>query len=120
MRRVLLRSTKDPFEVVSPATTLRRNLIAENAGNLLFMAASYKLLATPDVEVVADRLRVDPRRADEINERYDAYVIPLANAFRPRFEANLVRLTRLIERLRIPVVILGVGADANVGYDLEP
>jgi hypothetical protein len=120
MRRILLRSTKDPFEVVSPATTLRRNLIAENAGNLLFMAASYKLLATPDVEVVADRLRVDPRRADEINERYDAYVIPLANAFRPRFEANLVRLTRLIERLRIPVVILGVGADANVGYDLEP
>ncbi|HET7027597.1 MAG TPA: polysaccharide pyruvyl transferase family protein [Candidatus Limnocylindrales bacterium] len=120
MKRILLRSTKDPFDVVSAETTLRRNLIAENAGNLLFMAASYKLLATPEVEVVADRLRVDPRRADEINERYDAYVIPLANAFRPRFEANLVRLTRLIERLRIPVVVLGVGADANVRYDLEP
>lgn len=57
--------------------------------------------------------------ADEINERYDAYAIPLANALRPSFEVQLIRLTALLERLRIPVVILGVGAQATLAYETE-
>ena len=44
-------------------------------------------------------------------------MIPLANAFRPTFEPDLIRMTRLIARLRIPVVVLGVGAQATLDYD---
>ena len=119
MKRILLRAPKDPFEVFSAQETLERNLIAGNAGNLIFIEAAYKILATRDSRVEVDRLRVRPDEADRINERYDVYVIPLANAFRFSFEPHLVRMTRLIERLRIPVVVLGVGAQSDVHYSME-
>ena len=119
MKRILLRAPKGPFEVVSPEVTLHRNLIATNSGNLVFLQAAYKILATSSTEVVPDRLRVEPGDAGAINERYGAYAIPLANAFRLSFEPILIRMTRLIERLRIPVVILGVGAQANLRYEFD-
>jgi hypothetical protein len=118
-KRILLRSPKDPFEVVSPETVLERNLIASNSGNLVFIHAANKILATTSTEITPDGLRVDPGDAGRINERYDAYVIPLANAFRLSFEPALIRMTQLIERLTIPVVILGVGAQSNLKYELD-
>ena len=117
MRRILLREPKDPFEVVSAERTLEANLIGDNSGNLLFLEAAHKILATSDATVTPDRFGAHRLGADRINERFDVYVVPLANAFRPSFEANLVALTRVIERLRIPVVVLGVGAQGTVGYD---
>jgi hypothetical protein len=120
---ILLRAVKDPFEVLPPETVLLRNAIANNAGNLVFSVASQRLLETALTRVVVDRFAVGPDEADAINERYDAYVLPLANAFRPSFEANLLRTTALIQRLRIPVVVLGVGHQASVDNDttrLEP
>ncbi len=115
--RLLLRAPKDPFEVVSPERTLEGNLIGNNSGNLIFIEAAYKLLATRDTEITPDRFRAHRLGPDRINERFDAYVITLANAFRPSFRENLNAMTRLIERLRIPVVVLGVGAQAPANYD---
>jgi hypothetical protein len=117
MPRVLLRSAKDPFLPVSPEASLARNLFASNSGNMLFTQAMHKLLAATDVEVVADGYvadRVDllPKTVARINEEFDAYVIPLANAFRPGFANQLKRLTALINQLEIPVVVAGVGAQA--------
>ena len=117
-QRILLRSPKDPFEVASPATALERNLIGGNAGNLVFLQATWKILGVPGARITPDRLLMQPGRADEINERYDVYVIPLANAFRRSFESQLIQMTQLIRRLRIPVVILGVGAQSDTRYDL--
>jgi hypothetical protein len=117
MKQILLRARKEPFEVVPPEEALLRNMIADNAGNLLFSVAAHKILETDDTKVTADRFLIDLRHADRINERYDAYVIPLANAFRPTYEPILIRLTQLIRRLRIPVVVLGVGAQATLHYD---
>jgi hypothetical protein len=109
MTRILIRGTKSPLDAVSPERVLDDNLIANNSGNLLFLETAFKVLSTRDTEVVADRLTPHRLGADEINERFDAYVIPLANAFRSSFEETLVRLTAVIERLTIPVVVLGVG-----------
>jgi hypothetical protein len=119
VKRILLRAPKGPFEVHSAEDTLDRNLIAENSGNLVFIHAAWKLLSAPGVEISPDRLVVQPDAADEINERFDAYVIPLANAFRLQYQAALVRTTELVRRLRIPVVVLGVGAQGTVdlGWD---
>ena len=119
MTNILLRARKDPFKVVSAEDTLIRNIIANNSGNLIFAAAAHKILATRGTTVTADRLLIDPGDADRINERYDAYVIPLANAFRLGYRPVLDRMTQLIRRLRIPVVIMGVGAQANVRYETE-
>lgn len=118
-KRILLRARKGPFEVASAETTLERNLVGTNSGNLVFLEAAYKLLATRDTEITTFGGRPDPSDAAWINERHDVYVIPLANAFRASFEPHLIAMTRLIERLRIPVVVLGVGAQSNLDYELD-
>ena len=119
MKRILVRSGKNPFDVTTTEETLQRNVIGNNVGNLVFATAAHKLLTTPDTEVVSNRNVVDPARAEAINEEYDAFVIPLANAFRPSFERHLNTLTDLITRLTIPVTVLGVGAQSDLEYDLE-
>ncbi|MFC8849860.1 MULTISPECIES: polysaccharide pyruvyl transferase family protein [unclassified Micromonospora] len=118
-QRILLRAKKGPFDVYSPEETFERNWIGENAGNLVFSHAAHKLLRTSTAEITSSEFRVNPREADEINERYDVFVVPLANAFRRSYAHRLVAMTQLIERLKIPVVVLGVGAQTNVDGDRE-
>ncbi|MET7836820.1 polysaccharide pyruvyl transferase family protein [Micromonospora sediminicola] len=118
-QRILLRARKGPFDVLTPEETFAGNWIGDNTGNLVFSHAAHKLLATSTAEITATRSPADPRLADEINERYDVFVIPLANAFRRSFVHRLTPMTRLIERLKIPVVVLGVGVQTNVDGDRE-
>ncbi|MQA27413.1 MAG: polysaccharide pyruvyl transferase family protein [Micromonosporaceae bacterium] len=100
---------------------MQQNLIATNVGNLLFSNAVHKMLSTSDAEIQVNgpRLNGDPDDADRINAEYDLFVVPLANAFRHDFRKHLVTLTELIERLKIPVVVFGVGAQSSVDYDLD-
>ena len=109
MTKILIRGTKSPFEAVSAERMLRDNLIANNSGNLLFLETAWKILSTKGTEITPDRLSAHRLGADRINERFDHYVIPLANAFRRSYMDSLSRLTRVIERLTIPVTVLGVG-----------
>ncbi|WP_336112626.1 polysaccharide pyruvyl transferase family protein [Streptomyces sp. PTD9-10] len=116
-RRILLRSGKSPYDVFTVEEALHQDVIATNAGNLIFQDAAHKILEVPGTEVVSNGGRTEVAAAARINAEYDAFVVPLANAFRPSFETALKRLTRLITRLRIPVVVLGVGAQTGVSYD---
>ena len=52
MRRILLRSGKSPFDVVSVEEALHRDVIATNSGNLIFSDAAHKILTAPGTEVV--------------------------------------------------------------------
>ncbi|MEU8711216.1 polysaccharide pyruvyl transferase family protein [Streptomyces sp. NPDC048663] len=121
MKRILIRSGKSPFRVATPAEFIHQDLIGTNTGNLLFSDSAHKMLTTPDTEVTSNGIKTDPsaRRAAEINEQYDVFVVPLANAFRPSFRASLDRLTTLIEQLTVPVVVFGVGAQAPADYDTD-
>jgi polysaccharide pyruvyl transferase WcaK-like protein len=116
-KRILLRSGKSPFDVVSVEQALQHDLIATNAGNLIFSDATHKILTTPGTEVVSNGIKTDVNASGRINEQYDAFVVPLANAFRPSFQPMLDRLTQLISKLRIPVVVIGVGAQTGLGYN---
>src|SRR5215212_6243479 len=117
--RILLRAPKDTFDPRPPREVLERNLIIGNAGNLLFIGAAQKLLSAPGVAIEPDLARARPRDADAINERFDHYVLPLANSFRPSYEANLLEHADLLSRLRIPVTILGVAAQGSVAGDFS-
>jgi hypothetical protein len=110
--RILVRAAKSPFRAASARETLAENLIGTNSGNLLFSTAAVRLLSTRNAEVLPERFNVTPDQADEINERYDRFVVPLANAFRPEFLEHLERLSATVEKLKIPVTIMGVGAQA--------
>jgi hypothetical protein len=119
MARILLRAHKDPFRVVSPKTTFRRNLIGENVGNLLFSSASYKLLQTEGTEIEVGGLKGGRPEAERINATVDHVVIPLANAFRTSYSDSLDRMSETIEALTVPVTILGVGAQLRLDGKVE-
>ncbi|MER5909147.1 polysaccharide pyruvyl transferase family protein [Streptomyces sp. NPDC001982] len=121
MKRILIRSGKSPFRVATPTEFIHQDLIGTNTGNLLFSDSAHKMLLTPNTEVTSNGIRTDhsAERAAEINEAYDVFVVPLANAFRPQFQASLDRLSTLIEQLTTPVVVLGVGAQAGDDYETE-
>ena len=112
MARILIRSHKNPFTVADAETTLERNLIGSNTGNLVFSQAAYRLLSTAENHLKTSGVAAtSPTR---INANYDHVVIPLANAFRPRYVDTLEALTEVIDRLTIPVTVVGVGAQADL------
>lgn len=117
MKKILLRAGKSPEQVFSAHETLDNNPIGNNSGNLMFAAAAHKLLSTAGTEVVPTTLRYGQWTPERVNEEFDAFVLPLANAFRPKFEAELLTITRLIEKLQIPVVMLSGGAQLGLGGD---
>ncbi|HET9850906.1 MAG TPA: polysaccharide pyruvyl transferase family protein [Candidatus Limnocylindrales bacterium] len=117
--RILLRAPKNTLDARPAREVLERNLILGNAGNLLFIGAAQKLLSAPGVRIEPDRARVGARDAGMINERFDHYVVPLANAFRPFYESSLLQHAALLSRLRIPVTVLGVAAQGSVAGDFS-
>jgi hypothetical protein len=117
--RLLIRSRKDAFTAVSPRRTYELNVIAQNAGNLVFSHAMQRALSAPGVEVTSNLMTARANEAAAINEQYDAFVVPLANAFRLSFQAHLDRMSELIERLTIPVVVTGVGAQGTIDYKVD-
>lgn len=125
MTEILIRSGKDPFTPVGPESTLAQDVINTNVGNFLFAHTVHKSLSVPGTTIVSngtlsERKPATPEDHGRINERFDRFVIPLANAFRPEFEHRLANLTTLITGLDIPVTVVGIGAQASVDLDGEP
>jgi len=116
MARILIRGMKTPFEAISAERTLDEDINGGNSGNLIFLESAYKLLSTRDAEISVDHFHPELLGADVINERFDAFVIPFANAFRPAFQPTLERYTEVIERLTIPVVVLSCGYQGKLPY----
>ncbi|MDH6461689.1 polysaccharide pyruvyl transferase WcaK-like protein [Micromonospora sp. A200] len=118
-QRILMRAKKGPFDVRSAEEAFEGDWIGVNNGNLVFSHAAHKLLSTTTAEITPTEFKVNPRDAEEINERYDVYVMPLANAFRRSYAHRIELMARLVERLKIPVVVLGVGVQTDVTGDRE-
>src|SRR5699024_2597558 len=81
-------------------------------GNLVYQYSIIRTLMTEDTTITPDYYKRNPNRAEEINEKYDCYIIPLADAFREDFIPILRDYTKLIKKLTIPVVVIGVGLRA--------
>jgi len=118
MKNILVRAAASPFEPRGAGYAIKNDAIWGNTGNLLFPHSVCKLLMTEDDTVVATIRtgRGKPYTAGEIaaiNEKYDMFVIPLANAFRENF-AEFGSLTPMVEALKIPCVVVGAGLQAPV------
>lgn len=124
--RILIRSGRPPHQPVRiEAAHAYRGVgtFSTNSGNLLFQDAIYRTLRVPEADLVVDSLSTERRGMDEghiarIDDEFDVVVLPLANAFREDFLAPLTRLTEVIEKLRLPVVVPCVGG--QVGLDGDP
>lgn len=118
MKRLLIRSGKDPFTPVSAETTVAQDVLHGNVGNHLYTQAVHKTLMAPDTEIISNSTLSETRKATaedcaRVNDEFDAFVVPLANAFRPHFRGRMKRLTTFIRGLKIPVVVIGVGAQVD-------
>ncbi|AZU01588.1 polysaccharide pyruvyl transferase family protein [Brevibacterium linens] len=119
MTDILLRASKEPWEPVSAPDVLKSNTIANNSGNLLFGQSVYRMLSAPDASITPDRYASHRKKnaadyAAWVNESFDHFVIPLANAFRPAFRPALRRLTKVVRRLKTPVTVIGVGSQHSL------
>ncbi len=81
-----------------------------NTGNQVI---AYSLLRQIEYQKISWDHRLDPA---DVNEEYDAFVIPAANFLFPAFDFG--GMAEYIERTDLPVVIVGLGAQANA-YDAD-
>ena len=90
MTDILLRARKDAVRGRRrPRTRSSRTLIARQRRQPHLLDGRPRILTTAGDARDRRPLRHRPGDADRINERYDAYVIPLANAFRLSYEPTL-------------------------------
>jgi hypothetical protein len=122
MKRIMIQAGNHPYTAPTVESTLVRNSIRGNVGNLMYTNAAFKHMSVPGTEI-----RVDTKHyrdltiadAERINDACDVYVLPMANAFKKRFIPHLNILSDLIKELKVPVVVLGVGAQATLDNDTE-
>src|SRR4051794_18582736 len=106
---ILIRAHKHPFRVASAEETLQQNLIGGNVGNLVFSQSVCRLLSTAGTAIRTASLPRQP-----VPDGIDHLVLPMANAFRPGYADQLDRLTTIIRRAKVPVTVLGAGAQARL------
>ena len=105
-----------PFDNCDLFTVVSKDTIGTNTGNMLFPFSIMREIYSEDTEIDSYNL-INPDDADKINETYDMFIIPLANAFRETF--NLESLTKLIKKLKIPCIVVGVGLQTSYEPDFS-
>lgn len=114
MKKVLVRGGYSPFaEGLTPELILAQNLIGNNSGNAVYLNSIFGLFQSNGIEAVPDHYRVERGLVtdadfERINEEYDAFIVPLADAFRNAFIPYLKGLTKAFRKLTIPCVVVGV------------
>ena len=116
MRRILMRANSSPLEAITERQLIKENRIGGNSGNMIFPHSLFRILMTKDTQIdtIKTNHKFSKKEAKDINEKYDYFVIPLANAFRPEFAKELIYLAELADQLTIPCVVIGVGVQAPV------
>lgn len=107
-----------PFESFSVQQLLARDRFGSNIGNLIYQYSVVRTLMTNEVDFVSDNYSINFKDADMINATYNAYILPFADAFRSDFIPQLRRYTQLIERLTIPVIVVGIGLKASLDFNV--
>lgn len=112
MKKILIRSGINAYDVKTESDLLKGDFVGGNSGNLIFVHGIMRNLTTENVVLESDYYLANSSKADYINENYDGYIIPLADAFRADFEDTLKDMTILIRKLKVPVYLIGVGLKA--------
>jgi len=117
---VLVRAGKVPFLSTSVVETLEKNHTLTNTGNLLFQHAFIRHIYQPNLKIFAIQ---DGPYSDQdiqkINANFDAVFLTFANAFRPTFRGALKSWASAIKKIKVPVVIIGIGAQCETEYAIQ-
>mgnify|MGYP002620380259 CR=1 FL=1 len=109
--KILVRAGFNPLLKYSPIDYMSKNIVGHNVGNLIYAYGVMNVLWTEQVVIdqIYDKNKFTDVEADFINDNYNAFVIPLADAFRTQYIPYLKAYTSLINKLKIPVIVIGVG-----------
>lgn len=114
---VLVRAGKMPFLSSPVVETLHKNHTLSNTGNLLFQHAFIRNIYQPNLKIFAIQ---DGPYSDQdilkINANFDAVYLTFANAFRTTFRGALKNWATTIKKIKLPVVIIGVGAQCETDH----
>ncbi|HEY0946389.1 MAG TPA: polysaccharide pyruvyl transferase family protein [Opitutaceae bacterium] len=119
-RRILIHSGKHPYEPFDYGSSWSDAMatFGLNTGNLLFADAVFKYLhVSPEQELATDRYRFPTSDAtmspELLNEQFDCLVLPAANWLARYYRPMLPLYAEKIRRLRIPCVVIGLGAQSG-------
>lgn len=119
--RIWVRSCIRPDANLTPQKSIER--MGGNQGNLLYQFSVFRSLLADSAEVSTITYGQFDRgdaaaRADRINNGADRLVLPLSSSFRLQMIRELNDWADVIERLRVPVTVVGVGAQLRLA-DVE-
>lgn len=117
-QKFIMRSCAPLDENFTPMEVIKHNHFWNNMGNYLFVYSVNRLLSVEGASITPYKA-MSEKDAEYINQNYDCFLMPLANAFRDSFIENLKSMTRLVKALTIPVVIIGVGFQGKVNPDAD-
>lgn len=119
MQNILIRTGISPLDNFGPSEMIINNSIGGNVGNLVYAYGVFRTLMTEGTTITPNYYVNHPDHADEMNERYDCFILPLADAFRSDFVPEMRKLTQFIKKLKIPVIIIGAGLRAPFEPNLQ-
>ena len=94
-------------------------LIGGNSGNSIFWFSIQKLLLAEGVESHVISLPQCANDVDRINNEYSVAVMCPANALNYDFRDNLSFMAETFSRFKIPIVVIGLGAQSSYNYDMS-
>lgn len=119
--RILMRGAIDPLTAMDPAKFIIENHTGGNIGNMIFTHSIAKALLVDDDTTIdyvnIARQKTDRYYADFVNDNYDMFVIPLANAFKVKGHEEMTKIANFVKMLKIPCAIVGVGIQRTLGDD---
>lgn len=87
-----------------------------NFGNKLWYQGLISEISTSENEITYYNQEM---KQDEINEKFDMIIYPMANIFSKEFSVNLDKLSDFFEKIKIPVYVISCGAQADSYDDLN-
>ena len=122
MKRYLIRAGFDPYtkKKIDPDDYMWQSYVGGNSGNLMFAYGVMNVMQTESTELeFTYKWSFSDKEIEEINAKFDAFIIPMADAFRVRWQKQLSALTDAIEKMKIPVIIIGIAVRADYEPDFS-
>lgn len=110
--RYLVRSAMDIFNDRDLTDIIVNDKVGSNSGNMLFVSSIVKNIYASKEDTfkfISTKYMFSYDEVEKFNKEYDMFIIPLANAFRSNFIGELNLITDLVNKLKIPSVVIGVG-----------
>lgn len=126
--RILMRAGKLWDQQFDPTYDYSANTFGSNSGNLAYQFSINRLLTSSSFSdddnniFVATKYRQNfsTEEINYINDHFDYFILPMANNLgRKNFISQLNEISSLIEKLKIPCVVVGIGVQTDIGGDLR-